>query len=81
VGGFSSGAKTQRALQHKLARLVPGGRSATMTLREWVEEYLEAHQGERVTVAKLRWLLGKAAAELGGVRLAELSPERCVRGG
>jgi integrase len=35
-----------------------------------------AHQGERVTVAKLRWLLGKATAELGGVRLAELSPER-----
>jgi integrase len=47
-----------------------------MTLGEWVEEYLEAHQGERVTIAKLRWLLGKATAELGGVRLVELSPER-----
>jgi integrase len=47
-----------------------------LTLGEWVEEYLEAHQGERVTVAKLRWLLGKATAELGGVRLAELSPEQ-----
>jgi integrase len=79
VGGFSSRAEAQRALQHKLARLVPGGRSARMTLGEWVEEYLEAHQGERVTVAKLRWLLGKATAELGGVRLVELSPEQvCV---
>jgi hypothetical protein len=47
-----------------------------LTLGEWVAEYLEAHQGERVTVSKLRWLLGKATAELGGVRLAELSPEQ-----
>ena len=81
VGGFSSRAEAQRALQNKLARLVPGGRSATLTLGEWVEEYLDAHQGERVTVAKLRWLLGKATAELGDVRLVELSPEQRVRGG
>jgi integrase len=76
VGGFASRADAQRALQNKLARLVPGGRSATITLGDWVQEYLEAHQGERVTVAKLRWLLGKATAELGGVPLAELSPEQ-----
>jgi hypothetical protein len=74
VGGFASRAEAQRALQNRLARLVPGGRSATLTLGEWVAEYLEPHQGERVTVAKLRWLLGKATAELGGVRLAELAP-------
>jgi hypothetical protein len=37
---------------------------------------LDAHQGERVTVAKLRWLLGKATAGLGDVRLVELSPEQ-----
>jgi hypothetical protein len=76
VGGFASRAEAQRALQNRLARLVPGRRAATLTLGEWVEEYLEAHQGERVTVAKLRWLLGKATAELGEVRLAELSPEQ-----
>jgi integrase len=76
AGGFSSRAEAQRALQNKLARLSPGRRSATLTLGEWVAEYLEAHQGERVTVAKLRWLLEKATAELGGVRLAELSPEQ-----
>src|SRR5207248_5777700 len=76
VGGFSSKAEAQRALQNKLARLLPGRRSAALTLGEWAEEYLEAHQGERVTVAKLRWLLGKATAELGDLRLAELSPEQ-----
>src|SRR5262245_27048394 len=76
VGGFLTRTEAQRALQNRLARLSPDRRSATMTLGEWVEEYLEAHQGERVTVAKLRWLLGKATAELGGVRLVELSPEQ-----
>jgi integrase len=76
VGGFSTRAEAQRTLQNKLARLLPGGRSATLTLGEWVEEYLDTHQGERVTVAKLRWLLGKATAELSDVRLAELSPEQ-----
>ena len=75
VGGFSSKAEAQRALQNKLARLVPGRRAVTLTVGEWVEEYLAAHDGERVTVAKLRWLLGKATADLGDVRLAELSPE------
>lgn len=76
VGGFASRAEAQKALQKKLARLAPGSRAATLTLGEWVEEYLQAHQGERVTVAKLRWLLGKATVELGEVRLAELSPEQ-----
>ena len=76
AGGFTAKAEAQRALQNKLARLVPGGRAATLTLGEWVEEYLDTHQGERVTVAKLRWLLGKATAELGGMRLVELSPEQ-----
>jgi hypothetical protein len=56
VGGFSTRAEAQRALQAEPARLLPGGRSATLTLGEWVEKYLDTHQGERVTVAKLRWL-------------------------
>ena len=80
VGGFSSRAAAQRALQNKLARLLPGGRSTTLTLGEWVEEYLDTHPGERVTVAKLRWLLGKATAELGDVRLAELEADRWESG-
>jgi integrase len=46
-----------------------------MTLDELVEEYLEMHQAEPVTMAKLRWLLGKATATLGEIRLADLSPK------
>jgi hypothetical protein len=76
VGGFGTRAEAQRALQNKLARLFPGGRTGTLMLGEWVAEYLDTHQGERVTVAKLRWVLGKATADLGDVRLAELSPEQ-----
>ena len=75
VGGFGTRAEAQRALQNKLSRLGPGGRAATITLAEWVEEYLQTHTGERVTIAKLRWLLGKAIAVFGDVRLADLSPE------
>jgi integrase len=76
AGGFTTKAEAQRALQNRLARLLPGGRAETLTLAEWVEEYPGAHQGERVTIAKLRWLLGKATAALGEVRLAELSPDQ-----
>src|SRR5205814_6058606 len=65
AGGFSSKAQAQRALQKKLARLLPGRRAAVLTLAESVEEYLDTHPGEQVTVAKLRWLLGKATAKLG----------------
>jgi len=44
-----------------------------------VDEYLEMHQAEQVTIAKLRWLLAKATATLGEVRLAELAEGRvCV---
>jgi hypothetical protein len=73
VGGFASRAEAEEALRKALARLRPGGCAATMTLADLVEEYLEMHQGEPVTIAKLRWLLGKATSVLGPVRLAELS--------
>jgi integrase len=73
VGGFTSRADAQKALAKVLERLGPGGRAATMTLAELVDEYLELHHVEPVTIAKLRWLLGKATAVLGDVRLAELS--------
>jgi integrase len=46
-----------------------------MTLGELVDEYLEMHQAEPVTIAKLSWLLSKATAALGPIRLAELSPK------
>jgi len=80
VGGFATRADALRALEKVLARLGPGGRAATMTLGELVDEYLEMHQAEPVTIAKLRWLLGKATAALGEVRLSELAPKECMRG-
>jgi integrase len=74
VGGFATRSDALKALEKVLARLGPGGRAAKMTLAELIEEYLELHQAEPVTIAKLRWLLGKATDALGEVRLAELSP-------
>jgi hypothetical protein len=52
AGGFITKAEAQRALQNRLVRLLPGGRAETLTLAEWVEEYLGAHQGERVTIGE-----------------------------
>jgi integrase len=75
VGGFASEAEAEQALRKALARLRPGGCAVTMTLADLVEEYVGMHQGEPVTIAKLRWLLGKATAELGPMRLADLLPK------
>jgi hypothetical protein len=74
VGGFATRADAEKALRKVLDRLGPGGGRATITLAEFVDEYLEMHQAARVTIAKLRWLLGKATAELGEKRLADLAP-------
>jgi hypothetical protein len=74
VGGFTTRAEAEKALRKVLDRLGPGGRRATITLAEFVDEHLEMHQAAPVTIAKLRWLLGKATAVLGETRLADLSP-------
>jgi integrase len=79
VGGFATRAEALQALRKVLDRLGPGGGAATMTLGELVDEYLEMHQAAPVTIAKLRWLLGKATAELGDTRLADLSPRDVYR--
>jgi integrase len=76
VGGFTSQAEAERALRKVLDRIRPGGRVATLTLGELVDEYLDQHGGERVTISKLRWLLGKATSALGTVRLLDLTPEQ-----
>jgi hypothetical protein len=75
VGGFASRAEAEEALRKALARLRPDGCAATMTLADLIDEYLAMHQAEPVTIANLRWLLGKATAALGGVRLAGPSPK------
>jgi integrase len=74
VGGFATRTEAEKALRKVIDRLGPGGGRATITLAEFVDEYLEMHQAASVTIAKLRWLLGKATAELGGKRLADLFP-------
>ena len=74
VGGFATRAEAEKALRKVIDRLGPGGGMATITLAEFVDEYLEMHQAAPVTIAKLRWLLGKATANLGESRLADLSP-------
>ena len=74
VGGFATRAEAEKALRKVLDRLGPGGGRGTITLAEFVDEYLEMHQAAPVTIAKLRWLLGKATAELGEKRLADLTP-------
>ncbi len=79
VGGFATREEAKKALRKVLDRLGPGGGRATITLGEFVDEYLEMHQAAPVTVAKLRWLLGKATAALGEKRLAELSPQELIQ--
>ena len=74
VGGFTTRAEAEKALRKVVDRLGPGGGRGTITLAEFVDEYLEMHQAAPVTIAKLRWLLGKATAKLGDKRLAELTP-------
>ena len=44
----------RRRAPEQACRLLPGGRAMTLTMGEWVEEYLDTHQGERVTIGKLR---------------------------
>jgi integrase len=74
VGGFATRGEAEKALRKVLDRLGPGGGRATVTLAEFVDEYLEMHQAAPVTIAKLRWLLNKATVELGEKRLADLTP-------
>src|SRR5579862_1764012 len=70
VGGFATRAEAEKALRKVLDRLGPGGGRAMITLAEFVDEYLEMHQAAPVTIAKLRWLLGKAT----GLRSRGLRP-------
>jgi integrase len=75
-GGFASERDASEALERALERLRRDRRvSRSLTLAELVEEYLAQHDAEPVTIAKLRWLLGKAIAVFGELRLSELHPQ------
>ena len=69
VGGFATRAQAERALRRELERLRPGRQ---VMLAELVEEYLRVHQAAPATIEKLRWLLAKATAAFGEVRLVDL---------
>lgn len=81
VAGFATRAEAKRALQKVVERLGPAGRGASMTLGELVEEYLEMHQAEPVTIAKLRWLLGKARPCSARSDWRSYFPSGCTHGG
>lgn len=72
VGGFATRAAAERALRRELAQLRPG---AELRFAELVARYLEVHQAAPATIEKLRWLLGKATATFGEVRLVDLRAE------
>jgi integrase len=57
-----------------LDRLGPEGGRATITLAEFVDEYLEMHQAAPVTIAKLRWLFRRRPRSSVRKRLSDLSP-------
>src|SRR5438876_7791275 len=72
-GGFSSERDAAEALERALEHLRrQKGVGSTLTLKEFVEEYLAQHDAEPETIEKLRWLLSKAVGEFGNQRLGQL---------
>ncbi len=76
-GGFASERDAAEALERELERLRRERRvSRSLTLAELVEAYLEQHDVDPVTIAKLRWLLGKAVAAFGDRPVGELGSQQ-----
>jgi integrase len=75
-GGFPSEQTAIAALERALERLRRERRIArSLTLTELIDAYLAQHDVQPVTIAKLRWLLGKATAVFGARRLGELTSQ------
>jgi hypothetical protein len=75
-GGFASEQDAREALERALETLRRAQRAATsLTFAELVGEYLAQHDVEPATIEKLRWLLGKAVATFGDLRVGELRPQ------
>src|SRR5215218_7789775 len=65
-GGFASERDAREALERELERVRRERRiPRSLTFAELVEVYLAQHDVQPVTIAKLRWLLGKAVAAFG----------------
>jgi integrase len=74
-GGFRSEADARAALERVLEKHRRGrGMGRRLTLAEFVDEYLAQHEVSPVTLAKLRFLLGRAVHAFGGYYLDELDP-------
>jgi integrase len=74
-GGFASEEDARAALERALERLRrEGGTGRTVTLGEFVDEYLAQHDASPVTLKKLRFLLTRAVQAFGDYRLDELDP-------
>jgi hypothetical protein len=75
AGVSSLGWPFGQRLERELARVRREWRiSRSLTLSELVDTYLAQHDVQQVTIAKLRWLLRKATAAFGELRVGELSP-------
>jgi integrase len=75
-GGFSSEADARGALDRELEIVRRKRRARSLTLNDLVAEYLDQHDAQPETTAKLRWLLSKATAAFGMLRLSELEPRQ-----
>jgi integrase len=74
-GGFASEDDARAALERALEKLRrESGISRTLTLAEFVDEYLAQHDASPVTLRTLRFLLARAVAAFGDYRLDELNP-------
>jgi hypothetical protein len=76
VGGFQSKGEARAACDRHVTRVLDPlahvSRDATLT--ELVDDYLDHHQADPVTIAKLRRQLKSAIATFGDRRLSELHP-------
>jgi hypothetical protein len=75
-GGFASEQDTRDALERELERLRRERRiTRRLTLSELVDTYLDQHDVQPVTIAKLRYLLSKATAVFGDRAIGELTSQ------
>jgi integrase len=73
-GGLTSEAGAREALEGDLQVVRRKRRARSLTVNDLVDEYLDQHDAQPETTAKLRWLLSKATAIFGALRLSELEP-------
>jgi integrase len=73
-GGFTSEQEAREALERELDVVRRKHRSRALTLDDLVHEYLDQHDAQPETTAKLRWLLAKATSRFGSLLLSELEP-------